>query len=287
MNQLLCDVKKSGLLTSIQDLGRPGFRKFGVPVSGVMDVNSARLANKLVGNPTDFPLLEITQTGPQLHFKKYGALAITGADISPLLNGISIPNNETIFFSKGDELSFQKLRSGVRAYLAFSGELQAEWLFNSASTHVGNQWGGLKGKPLSKGDQLFLFSPEKPIQRQKSDRALSNSKIIRVSQSVEFDGLETEDKERLFSQEWIIASESNRMGIRLTGKPLKSKIPEMISSPTDLGIMQLPPSGQPIILMNDSASIGGYPRICALLQDDIPLLAQKPPGASIHFRLSS
>lgn len=285
MSKVLCDVKVGGLLTTIQDLGRPGFRKFGIPVSGAVDKPSAILANELVGNPGNRPLLEITQTGPQLQFKTYGALAITGANLSPMINGIPIPNNETIFFSNGDLLAFGQLKRGVRAYLAFAGTLQAERLFSSASTHIGNQWGGLMGKPLQSGIQLLFIPPERQVRLQKTERLIHDTQFIRVIKSMEFEGLEATDKERLFTQKWIISSESNRTGIRLRGEPLKSKLREMISSPTDIGIMQLPPSGAPIILMNDSSSIGGYPRICAVLQDDIPVLAQKPPGAVIQFKL--
>ena len=285
MKQLLCEVLKGGLLTTIQDLGRIGFRRFGVPVSGVMDQPSAVLAQKLVGNPTHFPLLEITQTGPELSFKRYGALAITGAEISPSLNGVRIPNDETIFFSKGDRLTFGPLRSGVRAYLSFAGELQAEELFQSVSTHLGNQWGGLNGKALRVGDQLHINPGTNNIRPQRLTKTVNECRSVRVMRSMEFDGLEASDKERLFSQDWVISSESNRTGIRLKGTPLSSRLPEMISGPTDIGIMQLPPSGQPIILMNDSAAIGGYPRICAVLQEDIPILVQKPPEASIRFQL--
>lgn len=285
MSEVLCEVKSGGLLTTIQDLGRSGFRKFGVPVSGVLDLPSAILANELAGNEPNQPLLELTQTGPKLQFKTYGALAITGADMSPTLNGIPITNNETIFFSSQDLLAFGPLRNGLRTYVAFAGELQSEQLFSSASTHVGNQWGGLRGKPLHAGDQLLFRPPVSKIRLRKTERVLTNSKVIRVMPSMEFEGLDGLDKERLFVCEWTISSESNRTGIRLKGEPLKSKLPEMISSPTDIGIMQLPPSGEPIILMNDSSSIGGYPRICAVIQEDIPLLVQKPPGMSIQFKL--
>lgn len=285
MNKLLCEVKSSGLLTTIQDLGRPGFREFGVPVSGAMDRPSARLANELVANPDNYPLLEITQTGPTLVFHQYGALAITGADLSPTLNGIPLSINETLFFSKGDELSFGKRKSGIRAYLAFAGKLSSEELFKSTSTHLGNGWGGLGGNALKIGDKLHLTPPEKSVKIHKVNRQTVNSKIVRVMKSLEFAGLNEFDKALLFSQDWLISSESNRVGIRLSGTPLTSKLPEMISSPTDTGIVQLPPNGQPIVLMNDSSSIGGYPRIFAVLQEDIPMLAQKPPGASVNFKL--
>lgn len=287
MSELLCTVKSSGLFTTIQDLGRSGFRQFGVPVSGALDPKSAELANTLVGNPTDYPLLEITQTGPQLHFERYGALALAGADISPMLNGVPVNNHETIFFATGDLLSFGPPKIGIRAYLAFAGQLEGERLFGSVSTHSGNQWGGLNGQPLLKGDQLHIIPPSQVIRPQKIDHHISNSDTIRVSKSMEFGALENSDQERLFSQDWVIASESNRMGIRLKGTPLASKLPEMISSPTDVGIVQLPPSGLPIVLMNDSAAIGGYPRICAVVQEDLPLLAQKPPGAKIRLKLEA
>ncbi|MDW3191224.1 MAG: biotin-dependent carboxyltransferase family protein [Cytophagales bacterium] len=285
MSELLCTVKSGGLFTTIQDLGRPGFRQFGVPVSGALDQESAALANTLVGNPIEYPLLEITQTGPYLEFEKYGALAIAGANLSPRLNGIDIPNHETVFFAKGDVLSFGQPKTGIRAYLAFSGELQVERLFGSVSTHTGNQWGGLNGQTLQKGDQLRIVPPSQHIQHQKIRHQIRTTNTIRVTKSMEFEALENSDQERLFSQDWIVASESNRMGIRLSGASLISKLPEMISSPTDTGIIQLPPSGLPIVLMNDSAAIGGYPRICAVLREDLPIISQKPPGATIRLKL--
>jgi biotin-dependent carboxylase-like uncharacterized protein len=285
MSIVLCEVVKAGLLTTIQDLGRPGFRKFGVPVSGAMDSASAILANELVGNPAHYSVLEITQTGPALIFKTYGALAITGADLTPTLNGIPIANNETIFFAKGDHLAFGPLKRGVLTYLAFAGELQAEKLFGSVSTHQGNQWGGLNGKPLMTGDRLKLNPAEHKVRHQKIESAINNTRIIRLAPSLEFDKLSTSDQERLFTQQWTLSASSNRTGIRLEGEPLESKLPEMISSPTDRGILQLPPSGLPLVLMNDSAAIGGYPRIGAVLQEDIPILVQKPPGSALQFKM--
>ncbi len=286
MSEILCDINSGGLLTTIQDLGRPGFRKFGVPISGALDQPSAMIANELVGNPVNHPLLEITQTGPQLKFRTYGALAITGAEMSPTLNGTPIFNNETFFFASGDILAFGRLQRGVRAYLAFAGELLAERLFSSTSTHIGNLWGGFKGRPIQSGNQLLFVPPEHKIRLNKVERGIHNPPFIRVLPSMEYEGLDATDKEKLFDREWVISSESNRTGIRLKGESLKSRLPEMISSPTDIGVMQLPPSGEPIILMNDSSSIGGYPRICAVIQEDIPVLAQKPPGSILQFKLA-
>ncbi len=285
MRTLLCEVQSGGLLTTIQDLGRSGYRQFGVPVSGVMDPVSAVRANQLVSNSPGAPVLEITQTGPKLHFKKYGALAITGANLSPKLNSVSVNNNETIFFSKGDVLTFGPPTTGIRAYLAFSGELEGESLFGSKSTHIGNGWGGLEGRALSGGDQLFIVPHENHIRALNLAVDFKTSKTIRISKCLEFEGLDDTDKNMLFNQQWTITSESNRMGIRLTGIALQTNFPELISSPTDTGIIQLPPNGQPIILMNDSAAVGGYPRIGAVRQEDISKLAQKPPGASIQLKL--
>lgn len=284
MSELLATVKTGGLFTTIQDLGRPGFRQYGVPLSGALDQPSAMVANELVGNCRDAPLLEITQIGPVLTFHQYGALAISGADMAPTLNGVPITNYQTTFFSKGDQLVFGPLKRGLRTYLSFAGELQAEVLFGSKSTHTGNQMGGYQGRALQSGDQLFLTSNPKLVRIKRVEPVDRNTDIIRVHAAPEFEALQRRGQQQFFDQKWVISPESNRTGIRLKGNPIAIQLPEMISSPTDVGIVQLPPSGQPIVLMHDSSAVGGYPRIFAVWQQDLPLLAQKVPGEAIQFK---
>lgn len=284
MAELLCTIVSPGLFTTIQDGGRPGFRNMGVPISGFMDRDSAHWANHLVSNNEDAALLEITQIGPKILFHDFGALALTGANLSPKLNGISVPLNETLYFAKGDELSFGRKTSGFRTYLAFSGELQAESILGSKSTHVGNRWGGLNGSRLAKGDQLFISKSD--IKPSLISKSLGEPDIgpIRIIPSLEFHLLPSAARDALMSQSWTISPESNRNGIRLTGDTLEFNFKEMISGPTDVGVIQLPLSGLPIILMPDSASTGGYPRIGAVIQSDLPRLAQKAPGDIIYFQ---
>ena len=283
MSELLGTIKSPGLFTTIQDGGRPGFRHLGVPVSGYMDREAAELANRLVGNQAQAPLLEITLTGPTIQFHQFGALGIAGADLSPSLNGVPLPLHETIYYARGDILSFDRRVAGFRTYLAFAGALEAEMIMGSLSTHVSNGWGGIRGGTLKKGDQLFISDRTSPKRtRLTIERPASDT--VRLRPSLEFDRLPASAQQNLFSQPWTLAPESNRSGIRLVGEPLATPSISMISSPTDVGIVQLPPSGLPIILMPDSAAIGGYPRIGAISQSDLPLLAQKAPGETIRFQ---
>lgn len=279
----IAKVKKPGLFTTIQDLGRPNHRSMGIPLCGALDPQSMIVANLLVGNEENLPVLEITQLEPVLEFSDYGAFALMGAELSARLNDTAIKPGETIFFSRGDVLSFGNIVAGYRAYLAVSGGFQAEVIVGSASTHQGTVWGGLNGRPLKVGDVLHspIKLPTRRILKSSFNSFSQGQHTLRVIPHIETPLI---DRNLLSIHSWYISGQSNRTGIRLEGDTIPfDHSYQMISSPTDVGTVQLPPSGHPIVLMNDGAAVGGYLRIASIAKVDLPILAQLKPGDPIHF----
>lgn len=279
-------VLKSGFYTTIQDTGRYGFREKGVPVSGVMDSASANLANMLLGNKNNDALLEITMSGPKLKFSCNTCIAITGAMMNPKINDVPIVNNKVHDIVKGDELSFSKLKSGFRAYLAVKEGFKTKKTLNSRSQYKSIT----KEACLSKGDELdfleFPFSKiSKPNTKIKSNW-LQND-VIEVFKGPEFELLTKEQKEGLFDKdEFTIAKENNRMAYQLQENlPLHNH--SILTSATLPGTVQLTPNGKLIILMKDAQTTGGYPRVLQLSEEAICVLAQKKTNDKVVFHLNS
>jgi biotin-dependent carboxylase-like uncharacterized protein len=280
-----------GLFTTIQDEGRFGYRKFGVPPCGVMDDYAAQLANFLVGNDDFAPLLEISFTGPRLTFFNLTEIAITGADISPVLNGRQVKLYETIKVQKGDQLSFGKPETGCRAYLAISGGFIGDYELNSCSTYVPVALGGNHGKPLASGDTLFFNLknssglkklPEEYIPKYDANRN------IRIIKGPEWMAVSDELEEAFSKKTFTVSKDSNRMGIRLEGKLIDKYVSkEMLSSALAKGSIQLIPSGQLIIAMSDGQTTGGYPRVASISSVDLSYLSQLKTGDQIKFKLIS
>ncbi|MEM9324673.1 MAG: biotin-dependent carboxyltransferase family protein [Bacteroidota bacterium] len=274
------EVLDSGLLTTIQDTGRAGFRQYGVPVCGALDPISSRLANYLVGNASSDALLEITLMGPRLRFLTAAAFALSGADLSPSLNRVPLKMNETQFAVKGDVLRFGRRRHGVRCYLSISGGFSGNDLLGSRATHLRSQWGGLNGAALAKGQ--ILSSKQSTRGPQSVLRRLPPFPVfgqeVRIVPGPEFTLVESHD---LTVAPWEVSTQSDRAGIRLTGRQMTSPQKEMISSPVDVGTIQLPRGGEPLILLNDGPNIGGYPRIASVLQCDLAKVAQLGPGDTL------
>lgn len=289
MTELKVKVIKAGMFTLIQDLGRGGYQQFGIPVGGAMDRQSARLANQLVGNPENTPVLEITIMGPTLEFSSNCQIAITGADISPKLNQQEIPNFQTIDIAEKSILTFGRLRQGCRAYLAIGGDWQVHRFLGSCSLLSKQKEIFPKGSLLQKGDELCIQSSEKtPIQKVENpyqDRLL-NPIIIRVLPAPEFDWFSRKAIASFFSQDFQISPDSNRMGYRLLGKNIEwNTSKELISSGIILGTVQVTAEGQPIILLADAQTTGGYPRLVNVISIDLDILAQTKPGDWIRFQL--
>ncbi|CAH0344331.1 biotin-dependent carboxyltransferase family protein [Bacillus sp. CECT 9360] len=299
-------ITKPGLLTSIQDLGRYGFQKFGVIASGVMDPISHRIANLLVGNEENAPTIEITLLGPTIEFNESALISICGGDLSPTIDGKPVRLWRSVLVKKGSTLQFGKCRSGCRAYLAVAGGYVVQSIMQSKSTYLRAEIGGFNGRALQAGDQVSFNPPgelsTKVIQylaRNLSPHAFvqsewsvasdlipnnKNSPSIQVIKGRQFDLFTKESQNMLFENVFEITSQSDRMGYRLKGSILSlDKAEEMISEAVNFGTIQVPADGNPIVLLADRQTTGGYPKIGQIATVDLPLLAQGKPGDRIRF----
>ena len=279
------EVLHPGLYSSIQDLGRNNFRKFGVPQSGVMDSYAAKKANLILSNSETDPVLEITQMGPKLKFYSPTRIAICGAALSPKINNIEFSNNKLIPVASGDILSFGKRIFGCRAYIAIAGGFISEKVLNSYSWY--NEI--TESSILNKG--MHLKYPEVKILSNrlnaslKVDTSYIRSNSIKVYKGPEHDLLSLSQKELLLNTEFTVDVSNNRMAIQLT-EPLHNKLKPIITGPVLPGTVQLTPSGKLILLMRDCQTTGGYPRILHLSEDGINTISQKVTGESFKFQLN-
>ncbi len=274
---------KAGLLTTMQDLGRFGFRKFGVPVAGAMDQHHAQLANLILGNDLNAPLLEITLIGPELVFEAETVVCITGADFSPTLNELPILPNKKIKINQGDRLKFNRLQQGCRAYLAIKNGFQTTKVLGSCSWCCTAELGIT---PLKKGGVLFyesstIFSASNMAIRLPDFQF--NQRNIPVMKGPEYHKFSKQTIQKLLKTSYKILARSNRMAYALEGEPVVFDSLEMLSSAVQPGTVQLPPSGLPIVLMRDGQTIGGYPRIFQVTEEGIDQLAQLKSGSTIQF----
>jgi len=277
-------VLHAGFYTSIQDTGRVGYQHYGVPVSGTMDARAAILANTLLGNTADAAVLEITMSGPKLQFEVNTAIAITGANISPMLNDKRIINNHRINIEKGDILSFGKLVSGFRSYLSVFEGFQTDAIFGSRSMYQGIT----KSRTIKKGDTLQIQQIRKANTKHfaslKIDDVYLNTSTLGVFKGPEFDKLPITKQEQLFKQTFTVAKENNRMAYQFE-EAIANTLDAIITAPVTVGTVQLTPSGKLIALMKDCQTTGGYPRVLQLSEAAIHILAQKITGSSLRFKL--
>jgi len=273
-----------GFYSSIQDLGRFGSQNFGVPISGSMDQFSADIANKVIGNNSLEALIELTMTGCSLKFENDTAIAITGSDMSPKLNGLSVDMYSVIEVKYGDTLSFGRIKYGFRTYIAFRGGINAEKVMESKSMYVGLT----KNFKINKNDEIYL-NDSKPSLNKKhkaSMNKLALSDEIECYKGPEYSKLTTQNKEELLSTQFSISNNHNRMGYMLDQK-IKNTIKPIITSHVIPGTVQLTPGGDIIILMRDSQTTGGYPRILQLTDKAIDFVAQKRTDSLIKFLIKS
>jgi biotin-dependent carboxylase-like uncharacterized protein len=283
-------VHTAGLLTTVQDRGRYGYQRFGMPVSGAMDTFSLDLANLLVGNDPGDACLEATISGPELEFTSATWVAITGADMDPHLNGMGIPMNTAIDIRPGDTLGFRGLKSGCRAYIAFAGGIAVPLVMGSRSTYLRAGIGGFQGRALMTGDELPLGEPLGKTRLKKIPEGLipenKHEQTIRIISGPEAHYFETAGLRSFLSTEYTVTVQSDRMGYRLSGEPIRHKegMTNIISAGTSLGTVQVPGDGQPISLMADRQTSGGYARIANIITVDLALLAQMRPGDKVRFK---
>lgn len=294
--QMSIFVKKSGILTTIQDLGRKDFRRFGINPNGAMDAQAVRLINILLGNDEKEAVLEIHFPAPIFEFEENAVIALGGADFNAKINDKSIENWRSYFVEKGSILNFEEKNFGSRTYFAVKGGLAIEKWLGSFSTNLHAEIGGFQGRSLQKGDRLFLKQTTNDKQ-QTTNYKISTSLIpnyqesvakIRVVEGAELQMLTALSELSFLKQEFTISPNSDRMGFRLRGEPLYllDKI-ELVSSAVNFGTIQLLPDGQMIVLVADHQTSGGYPRIANVVSADLPILAQFDPNENIGFEIIS
>lgn len=299
-------VLSPGLLTTIQDLGRNGHQKYGVIVSGAMDTYAMRLANIMVGNKENEGVLEITLIGPSLKLKKGTLFAITGADFSPTINERKIPSGRPVYLNKDSILKFDYCKRGCRSYLAIAGGFDIPEIMDSKSTYLRAEIGGFKGRALKKDDIIIIgvksSMSDKIIRKLKEIKGKgdfiapnwyiknfmmqsSESAVIRVFEDRQFHNVSDESINKFFNSKFSIDTRSDRMGYRLLGEKIefKEKL-EMISEEVSLGTIQIPPDGNPIILLADRQTVGGYPKIAHVTCVDIQKIVQLKPNDKITFK---
>lgn len=280
----------AGLLTTVQDLGRYGFQRYGVSASGVMDEYSAKIANKLVGNKVGEAVLETTLKGVQIEFLQNTAVAITGGNCDVTLNGAKIELWQSYLVNRGDILKMGICRSGLRNYLAFAGGIDVPIIMNSKSTNLKAKVGGFNGRKLMTGDVLSVGvgSLEAPLTLNKH-YIPTYSKDIKVGVILgQQDDHFTEAGIKTFLNEtYTVTQESDRMGIRLSsvsGATIEHKNgADIISDGITFGAIQVPGSGQPIVMMADRQTTGGYTKIGNVISSDLAKLSQATPGTKVKF----
>ena len=297
---------KPGLLSSIQDLGRYGYQKYGVIASGAMDPLSHRLANLLVGNKENKPTLEITLLGPMIQFEQDSLISICGGDLSPTINGTPLRTWRTVLVKKGSQLRFGKARSGCRAYLSVAGGFSIPSIMGSKSTYLRAKIGGYHGRSLEAGDQVMFDSPSKlsvtmiqQLSKNLNDQPfiemdwtitadllpnLHSEPSIRVMKGLQYQLFTKQSQESFFTEPFMVTTQSDRMGYRLQGPLLElEQVEEMISEAVSFGTIQVPAEGNPIVLLADRQTTGGYPKIGQISTVDLSSIAQAKPGDMIHF----
>lgn len=280
------EVLSPGLLTTVQDLGRHGYGHLGVSPSGAADPVALRLGNRLVGNPESAAALEMILAGGRFRFPDGAVVALAGADFE------GAPSWTTLEADPGQTLSVGAARSGARCYLCVRGGIAVPLFLGSASTHMACGLGGFHGRRLRRGDQLEIAAAHRPaVPRALSSRALeylAPSKTLRVTRGPEWESFDASSRETFLSTPYRVAPDSDRAGLRLEGASLKIPAPgRMITAGVDLGTIQAPPSGQPIILFVEQQTTGGYPRIGVVASVDLFRLGQLRPGDEIRFSLVS
>lgn len=284
---------KSGLLTTVQDQGRMGFQQFGIPQSGAMDIYSLQLANLLVGNNRYEACLEITLLGPTIKFQDSRVFAITGADFKATLNGKPVKQYQTIQAQNGDLLEILGASKGCRGYIAIGGGFAIDRVMGSKSTYSRGGFGGYQGRRLQDGDELSLNpwkGAKENLYRRIPQRMIHDLKgegvqLLRVVMGPEDDYFTEKGIRDFFNGEYLITPQSDRMGYRLTGPKVEhAQGADIISGGINLGAIQIPGEGLPIIMLADRQTTGGYTKIAHVISVDLPILSQMKPGDKVTFQ---
>ena len=287
MKQAALLVIKPGLLTTVQDLGRFGHQAAGVPVAGPMDAFSHRLANQLVANDPDAATLEVTLIGPELEIDTDTTMAIAGAHFDVWCDDRPLPMAASFRVTPGQRVRFGKRIQGARAYIGVAGGVQAPPILGSRATHLVSAMGGHGGRALVAGDRLSIIASMKadPIRKAVGLTLPTSGRArVRVMPGPQADWFHADALRAVSGVSFRISPRSNRMGYRLEGPPLaRLRHHELISEPVCMGAIQVPGAGEPILLMADRQTAGGYPKIGHVISADLPLAGQLAPGDFLEF----
>jgi len=286
-------VLKGGMLTTVQDLGRTGYQSQGFSVAGVMDVRSFKIANLLLDNPENEPVLEFTLIGPTLEFTSATIIAITGGDFQPTVNDEPVPMYTALYMNKGDILKFKSARTGSRGYIAFSSYLEVPVVMGSRCTNLKSKIGGFKGRKLMEGDYMNFrikrrylpFFLSRKLELEDVNEFEKDETVLRVVMGPQDDRFSKQGIETFLNSEYTVTSDFDRMGCRLEGPYIAPKeSSDIISDGIAFGSIQVPSHGKPIILLADRQTTGGYAKIATVASVDIPKLVQRKTDHKIRFK---
>lgn len=283
-------VVKPGVLTTIQDLGRFQQAHLGITTGGPADKEAFCLANRLLNNPENAPVLEVNFGDIELLANCNTTIAITGAEAKIMINGESQAAWQCHHLSPGDKLSIHFTTKGCRVYIATCGGFIVPRHFGSASTVVREKLGGIDGEAIKVGQQLMVAQPEfRPLIKVHAHHIpkYSNQVNLRVITGYQIALFDRSQVNNFFSSTYEVSAEYDRMGYRLKGPKIHSDISAMYSEGICQGAIQIPPDGQPIVLANDRQTIGGYPKIGSVLSLDLNKLMQCTQGAKVSFEAIS
>ncbi|MFD1065966.1 5-oxoprolinase subunit C family protein [Oceanobacillus locisalsi] len=299
------EVLKPGMLTTVQDNGRFGYLNQGVLQSGAMDPVAMRTANLLIGNDEMEAVLELTISGPEIHFKEDALIAVTGGGMHPMVNGKTFYLGSPIYIPGGHVLSFKPTGSGMRAYLAIAGGLDIPERMHSKSTYLRAGFGGYQGRALQKGDLLQIQKASERIAKRKdilaekaggqacapgwraNDLRIDDQDryTIRAFPGTHFERFTNESKKTFFSEAYALSTQADRMGFHFQSenKLILEEAFNVLSEAVAFGTVQVPNEGKPMVLMADRQTTGGYPRIAQVAVVDLPKLAQLRTNETVHF----
>ncbi|HVE10086.1 MAG TPA: biotin-dependent carboxyltransferase family protein [Paraburkholderia sp.] len=309
----MIDVIRAGLLTSVQDLGRHGYRHLGVAQGGALDRLALEVGNRLVGNRPDAAGLEITFGPTVLRFLRATRIAITGTEFGATLDDTPVYSWWSLPVRAGQQLTLNAAKRGMRGYVCVAGGIDVLPMLGSRSTDLGACFGGLGGRALRDGDRLPIgvpqargrssgFGPDapefgvkapawckfilvdEPVRRGRHASGVAWAPPVRVLRGPEYDNFTSAAHDAFWSDEWLVTPNSNRMGYRLAGTPLeRNQKSDLLSHGVLPGTIQVPPNGQPIILMSDAQTTGGYPKIGTVIHADLWKLAQIRLNGAVRF----
>ncbi|CAM3666076.1 5-oxoprolinase subunit C family protein [Rheinheimera salexigens] len=279
-------VLSAGILSLLQDRGRFGQSELGLTNGGPVDAYSADIANALLDNDSNATLIECSVGGLQLQANCASYIAITGAELSVSINGQDAPMWTTLAISAGDIIELGMVTAGLRAYVAVAQGFNVQPQFTSTATVLREKVGGLNGDKLQAGDTLAVTSVSSCMKRSLATehrRKFNNTLTLRLIEGYQAKQFIATERQRFYLHPYTVTPQSDRMGYKLKGSAIQCQQQSLLSEGICYGAVQIPPDGQPIVLLNDRQTLGGYPKIGSVLSLDCALLAQASPGTQVYF----